>query len=61
MYLDLAHDLAPKTKQKLDLYSRALKNCNSSSDFWIGYLSMLEKDDQLSGFSSCLEICEQAI
>ena len=60
-YLDYAHELAPKIKQKLDLYTRALKNCNNMSEFWIGYLTMLEKDEQLESFESCKEICDQAI
>ena len=60
-YLDFAHDLAPKLKQKLDLYTRVLKNCNNVSEFWTGYLILLEKDEQLENFESLKEICEQAI
>ena len=41
--------------QKLGLYTRALKNCNFVSAFWIGY--MLESEKRVPTYSEIEGIC----
>ena len=44
LYLGYASEFCKDNELRTKLFIRAIKNCNSSSEFWTGYITHLEKD-----------------